>query len=57
MHFLRSFLPSLPLLSPSLCSCNGAALVGGPDTTDLDMLGKMSHDKLESKMSGLGSVC
>jgi len=37
-------------------SCNGAALVGGPDTTDTDVLGKMSPDKLEAKMSQLGAV-
>jgi len=36
-------------------SCNGAALVGGPDTTDTDVLGKMSPDKLEAKMSQLGA--
>jgi hypothetical protein len=37
-------------------NCNGAALVGGPDTTDLDMLGKMTPDKLEAQMSKLGAV-
>ena len=37
-------------------NCNGAALVGGPDTTDLDMLGKMSPAKLEAQMSKLGAV-
>ena len=37
-------------------SCNGAALVGGPDTTDMDMLSKMSHNQLEAQMSKLGSV-
>jgi hypothetical protein len=36
-------------------NCNGAALVGGPDTTDMDMLSKMSHSQLEAQMSKLGS--
>ena len=47
---------------PPVCSsmdpdhCNGSRLVGGPDSTDLNMLGNMGHDKLESAMSQLGAV-
>ena len=36
--------------------CNGAALVGGPDDHDTDMLSKMSHSDFDAQMSKLGSV-
>ena len=46
-------------VSANMCTnyrkCNGAALVGGPDDHDPDMLAKMSSSDLDAAMSKLGS--
>jgi hypothetical protein len=45
------------MLRQTVWYCWGYCIISsGPDTTDMDMLAKMSPDRLEAQMSKLGAV-